>query len=65
MKRYLKILKKLISKLIRWLGFNRLTVEFRCTSPEEARKLFGMDEEKELIEYLGEEIKKEIRSYSK
>jgi len=44
---------KVFSKLIRWLGFkNRLSAEIIYTSPEEARKLFGMDREEELIKYL-------------
>lgn len=60
MKRYLKVLNKLISKLIRWIGFKHLTAEIIYTSPEEAHKLFGMDQEEELIKYLGVEIKKAI-----
>ena len=58
MKRYLKVFNKLFNKLIRWLGFKPLTVEITYTSPEEARKLFGMDKEEELVKYLGVEIKK-------
>ena len=57
----LKAFNKLINRLLRWFGFKRLIAEITYTSPKEARKFFGLDREEELVEYLGEEIKKGLK----